>query len=150
MHRGTIDITGLMLYRDKAKENGKSEDYIMALSDLIETLQESKEKYIEKQKKNLEKLNKRRTNSISSEPVTLYFYERKADGSISKKKYKAIEKKNSYELQDCWRNRLSKNYDINKFTDISHHEMWTDTENDKLMDELLEYYPTEIIRNKEH
>lgn len=140
MFNGNIDITGIMLFRDEAKAQGKSEDYIMALSDLIIILQENQEKHKCNQKANLEKLQKRRNSSISSEPVILYFYERRADGSIVKQKYEAVEKKNSYEVKHCWRSRLSKNNDINKFTDCLHHAMWTDTENDALMEELLERY----------
>ena len=140
MFNGNIDIAGIMLFRDEAKDQGKSEDYLMALSDLITILQENQEKHKCKQKSNLEQLQKRRNNSISSEPVILYFYERRADGTIKKQKFEAVEKKNSYEVKNCWRSRLSKNYDINKFTDCLHHEMWTDAENDELMEELLERY----------
>ena len=103
----TIDIVGLMLYREKA---------------------------------NLEKLNKRKEKSKDSELITLYFYERRSDGFIIKNTYKAVEKKNSYEVKDCWRSRLSKNQVINKYTNTLHHAMWTDAENDELMEELLERY----------
>lgn len=140
MFKGNIDIAGIMFFRDEAKSQGKSEDYLMALSDLITILQENQEKHKCKQKTNLEKLQKRRNNSISSDPVILYFYERRGDGSIVKQKYEAVEKKNSYEVKNCWRSRLSKNHDINKFVDCLHHSMWTDEENDTLMEELLEYY----------
>jgi len=88
----------------------------------------------------IEKLNKRKTTAISSELVTVYLYERNIDGAIRKRAYKAIEKKNSYEVMDCWRSRLSKNHDINKYTDTLHHAMWTDAENDELMEELLAHY----------
>ena len=132
MFDGKIDITGIMLFRDEAKSQGKSEDYLMALSDLIVILQKNQENHKSKQKENLEKLNKRRNNSVSTEPVILYFYERRADGSIKKHMYEAVEKKNSYEVKSCWRSRISKNNDINKFTDCLHHAMWTDAENDEL------------------
>lgn len=140
MYNGTIDITGIMLYRDKAEADGKSEDYITALSDLIAYLQSNQEEHRRQQNANFEKLNKRRTSSISTEPVTLYFYERRTDGSIRKQKYEAVEKKNSYEVKNCWKTRLSKHHDINKYVDILHHEMWTDAENDELMEELLARY----------
>jgi Na+/phosphate symporter len=140
MFGGTISITGIMLYIEYAESIGKSGDYIQALNDLIEKLRNDKEEFETEQKKKLEKLNKRRTNSISSEPVSLYYYERKMDNTIRKREYKAIEKKNSYELINCWRVRLSKNYDINRFTDMFKREMWTDTENDELMEELLSRY----------
>lgn len=140
MYNGYIDICGIMLYRDEALEQGKSGDYISALDDLINILKKNKEIFEMKQKKNLEKLQKKRNDSISDSPVTLYFYKRRFDGSIEKRKFEAIEKKNSYELIDCWRKRLSKKYDINKYVDSSHNEMWTDNENDELMEELLEYW----------
>lgn len=140
MINGTIDIVGLMLYRENAQENGKSEEYLLALSDLLNALQDNKAEYDNRKKANLEKLNKRKENSKDSELITLYFYERRADGSIIKNTYKAVEKKNSYEVKDCWRSRLSKNHDINKYTDTLHHAMWTDAENDELMEELLERY----------
>lgn len=86
------------------------------------------------------KLSKKNTTAISSELVTVYLYERNIDGTIRKRAYKAIEKKNSYEVIDCWQSRLSKNHDINKYTDALHHAMWTDVENDELLEELLERY----------
>lgn len=140
MFGGTISITGIMLYIEYAESIGKSGEYIQALNDLIEKLRNDKEEFEAEQKKKLEKLNKRRTNSISSEPVSLYYYERKMDNTIRKREYKAVEKKNSYELINCWRARLSKNYDINRFTDVFKREMWTDTDNDELMEELLSRY----------
>lgn len=140
MVNGTIDITGLMLYKENAQDNGKSEEYLLALSDLINALQENKAEHDKQIKANLEKLNKRRENSTNSQFVTLYFYERRADGSIKKNAYEAVEKKNSYEVKECWRSRLSKNHDINKYTDTLHHAMWTDAENDELMEKLLERY----------
>lgn len=140
MFNGEIDIVGIMLYREESKELGKSSDYLQALTDLIEQLKINKESFELEQKKKIEKLNKRRTNSISNQPVTLYFYERRLDNTITKKEYQAIEKKNSYEVIGCWRVRLSKTYDINTFTDIFKHEMWTDNENDELMEELLQRY----------
>lgn len=136
---GYIDICEIMLYRDEALEQGKSGDYISALDDLINILKKNKESFEMKQKKNLEKLQKRRNDSISDSHVTLYFYKRMSDGCIIKEKYEAVEKKNSYELKDCFRRRrLYKDSDINKYVDSSHNEMWTDNENDELMEELLE------------
>lgn len=141
MYNGYIDICGIMLYRDEALEQGKSGDYISALDDLINILKKNKESFEMKQKKNLEKLQKRRNDSISDSPVTLYFYKRMYDGCIIKEKYEAVEKKNSYELKDCFRRRrLYKDSDINKYVDSSHNEMWTDNENDELMEELLKYW----------
>lgn len=140
MINGTIDIAGLMFYLENAQKNGKSKEYLLALSDLLNALQDNKAEYDNKKRVNLEKLNKRKESSKSSELTTLYFYERRADGTITKNTYKAVEKKNSYEVKGCWRSRLSKIHDINKYTDVLHHAMWTDTENDALMEELLERY----------
>jgi hypothetical protein len=140
MFDGTINITGIILYREEAIREGKSDDYIQALSDLIDKLKKNKDEFDAKQKEKLEKLNKRRNDSISSELVTVYHYERVLDNTIQKRSYLAVEKKNSYEVKNCRRARLSKKYDINKFTDILKHEMWTDNENDELMEELLEHW----------
>ena len=130
----TLSLADITSYREESIKCGKSEDYITALSDLINIIEQktmSKETSIKKLNRNA---------SPAGEMVMVYHYCRNVDNSITKKAYNAISKKNSYEVKDCWRNRLSKNYDINKFGDCLHHDMWTDEENDTLMEEILERY----------
>ncbi len=130
----TLSLADITSYREESIKCGKSEDYITALSDLINIIEQktmSKETSIKKLNRNA---------SPAGEMVMVYHYCRNVDNSITKKAYNAISKKNSYEIKDCWRSRLSKNHDINKFGDCLHHDMWTDEENDALMEEILEKY----------
>ena len=130
----TLSLADITSYREESIKCGKSEDYITALSDLIDIIEQkaiSKATSIKKLK---------RSTSPAGEMVMVYHYSRNIDNSITKRAYKAISKKNSYEVKDCWRSRLSKTYDINKFEDCLHHDMWTDEENDALMEEILERY----------
>lgn len=130
----TLSLADITSYREESIKCGKSEDYITALSDLINIIEQktmSKETSIKKLNRNA---------SPAGEMVMVYHYCRNVDNSITKRAYNAISKKNSYEIKDCWRSRLSKNHDINKFGDCLHHEMWTDEENDALMEEILEKY----------
>lgn len=130
----TLSLADITSYREESIKCGKSEDYITALSDLINIIEQktmSKETSIKKLNRNA---------SPAGEMVMVYHYCRNVDNSITKRAYNAISKKNSYEIKDCWRSRLSKNHDINKFGDYLHHEMWTDEENDALMEEILEKY----------
>ena len=130
----TLNLADITSYREESIKCGKSEDYITALSDLINIIEQktmSKETSIKKLNRNA---------FPAGEMVTVYHYCRNVDNSITKRAYNAISKKNSYEVKDCWRNRLSKNYDINKFGDSLHHDMWTDEENDALMEEILKRY----------
>ena len=129
-----LSLSDITSYREESIKCGKSEDYIAALSDLIDII-EQKTMFKET---SIKKLNK--NTSPAGEMTTVYHYCRNVDNSITKKAYNAISKKNSYEVKDCWRNRLSKNYDINKFGDCLHYDMWTDEENDALMEEILERY----------
>ena len=131
-----------MLLRRFSKMTGDTEvtvdDIISASNEVYDEILSDK---VEKQfSTNDKEIKQKNTTAISSELVTVYLYERNIDGTIRKRAYKAIEKKNSYEVIDCWRSRLSKNHDINKYTDTLHHAMWTDAENDELMEELLERY----------
>lgn len=130
----TLSLADITSYREESIKCGKSEDYITALSDLINIIEQktmSKETSIKKLNRNA---------SPAGEMVMVYHYCRNVDNSITKKAYNALSKKNSYEVKDCWRSRLSKNHDINKFGDCLHHDMWTDEENDSLMEEILERY----------
>ena len=131
-----------MLLRRFSKITGDTEvtvdDIISAYNEIYDEI--LSDKVEDSSAQMIKKLNKRNTTAISSELVTVYLYERNIDGTIRKRAYKAVEKKNSYEVKDCWRSRLSKNHDINKYTDTLHHAMWTDAENDELMEELLERY----------
>lgn len=130
----TLSLADITSYREESIKCGKSEDYITALSDLINIIEQktmSKETSIKKLNRNA---------SPAGEMVMVYHYCRNVDNSITKRAYNAISKKNSYEIKDCWRSRLSKNHDINKFGDCLHHDMWTDEENDALMEEILEKY----------
>lgn len=104
------------------------------MSDLINIIEQ---KTISKET-SIKKLN--RNASPAGEMVMVYHYCRNVGNSITKRAYNAISKKNSYEIKDCWRSRLSKNHDINKFWDCLHHDMWTDEENDALMEEIWEKY----------
>lgn len=127
----TLSLADITSYREESIKCGKSEDYITALSDLINIIEQktmSKETSIKKLNRNA---------SPAGEMVMVYHYCRNVDNSITKRAYNAISKKNSYEIKDCWRSRLSKNHDINKFGDCLHHDMWTDEENDAL---ILEKY----------
>lgn len=132
-----INIADILEYRDKAKIEEKSDEYIRALSDFYSYMKNKELKQRESYRK---LVRERRKSESESELVTLYFYERTASGSIRKSIFKAEEKANSYIVFNCWRNRLSKNYDINKYTDCLHHAMWTDAENDELMEKLLDKY----------
>lgn len=130
----TLSLADITSYREESIKCGKSEDYITALSDLINIIEQktmSKETSIKKLNRNA---------SPAGEMVMVYHYCRNVDNSITKRAYNAISKKNSYEIKDCWRSRLSKNHDINKFGDCLHHDMWTDEENDALMEEILKKY----------
>lgn len=130
----TLSLADITSYREESIKCGKSEDYITALSDLINIIEQktmSKETSIKKLNRNA---------SPAGEMVMVYHYCRNVDNSITKRAYNALSKKNSYEVKDCWRSRLSKNHDINKFGDCLHHDMWTDEENDSLMEEILERY----------
>lgn len=130
----TLSLADITSYREESIKCGKSEDYITALSDLINIIEQktmSKETSIKKLNRNA---------SPAGEMVMVYYYSRNIDNSITKRAYNAIRKKNSYEIKDCWRSRLSINHDINKFGDCLHHDMWTDEENDALMEEILEKY----------
>ena len=130
----TLSLADITSYREESIKCGKSEDYITALSDLINIIEQktmSKETSIKKLNRNA---------SPAGEMVMVYHYCRNVDNSITKKAYNAISKKNSYEIKDCWRSRLSKKHDIHHFGDCLHHDMWTDEENDALMEEILEKY----------
>ena len=132
-----MNIADILEYRDKAKSEKKSDEYIKALSDFYDYM---KNKELE-QRQLFRNINRERRKSESkSEFVTLYFYERTTNGSIRKSIYKAEEKANSYIVFNCWRVRLSKKHDINKYTDFLHHAMWTDAEDDELMEKLLDKY----------
>lgn len=132
-----MNIEDILEYRDKAKVEGKCDEYIKALSDLYDYL---KNKELERRQSFRILERERRTSESKSELISLYFYERNIDGSIRKSIYKAEEKANSYIVFNCWRVRLSKKHDINKYTDCLHHAMWTDAEDDELMEKLLDKY----------
>ena len=132
-----------MLLRKFSKMTGDTEitvnEIISASNEVYDDIMSNKGENTSTQ---LKKINKKKNAAVDvdTESVTVYFYERTIDGTIRKRAYKAIEKKNSYEVMNCWRQRLSKNYDINNFSDALHHSMWTDAENDELMEKLLELY----------
>lgn len=130
----TLSLADIASHREKSIKCGKSEDYIKALSDLIDIIEQK----ATLKATNIKKL--KRSASSAGEIVKVYYYSRNADNSITKRTYDAISKKSSYEVKDCWRRRLSKNDDINKFGDCLHHDMWTDEENDASMEEILERY----------
>lgn len=132
-----MNIEDITKYRDKAKAEKKSDEYIKALSDFYNYM---KNKELKSRQSFREFNRERRKSESKSEFVTLYFYERKIDGSIKKSKFMAEEKANSYIVYDCWRVRLSKKHDINKYTDCLHHAMWTNVEDDELMEKKLNKY----------
>lgn len=128
----------ILKFKDRAKDENKSDEYITALSDFYKFVND---KELEERKSLRELVRKKRRESVSNTKITkLYFYERKLDGTIRKTVFKAEEKASTYKVFNCWRVRLSKHHDINKYTDCLKHAMWTDVEDDELMEKLLEKY----------
>ena len=140
MFDGKIDAFEIKEYLDKLKADGKNEEYLQMLADLRNVLEQEKEWWVSGQNTKIAEVKNGNDTCKNEELVVIYNYTRNADNTVSKWKFIATENEKDYIIKgDCWIPKVSKEK-MNQFTDMYRHEMWTDKENDKLMENVLKMY----------